>query len=200
MKELAPIATAATPARLRVMHGLAEAIEDKGYVATTIADIVRAAGVSKRTFYEHFEDKEACFLALYAELSQAVIAAMREASHDIPAWPHQVRAAVNAYVQALGARPALTRAVFLEVNAAGKRALPVRRQVHGKFADFLRDLVARGSDKTRHLTPSMALAVVGGVNELVLLTIESGRAARLSELSETATTLITAVATSQRSS
>ena len=68
-----PDATARGPPRrghrARLTGGLAAAIAEKGYAAVTIADVVRHARVSKRTFYEHFADKEACFLALYAETS-----------------------------------------------------------------------------------------------------------------------------------
>lgn len=53
---------------------MADAVQEKAYGAITIADIVRAAGVSKRSFYEHFESKKACFLALYAAASRIGLA------------------------------------------------------------------------------------------------------------------------------
>ena len=59
--------------RARLTGGLAAAIEEKGYAAVTIADVVARARVSKRTFYEHFADKEACFLALYSETSDELL-------------------------------------------------------------------------------------------------------------------------------
>ena len=64
---------AAAGHRARLTGGLATAIAEKGYGAATIADVVRVARVSKRTFYEHFADKEACFLALYAETTEELL-------------------------------------------------------------------------------------------------------------------------------
>ena len=60
--------------------GLAAAIADKGYAATTIADIVMHARVSKRTFYEHFADKEACLMALYEQGCVYLLAVVRSAA------------------------------------------------------------------------------------------------------------------------
>ena len=67
------IRPAAAGHRARLTEGLAAAIAEKGYAAVTIADVVRVARVSKRTFYEHFADKEACFLALYAETTEELL-------------------------------------------------------------------------------------------------------------------------------
>ena len=72
-------AVAAAP-RARLEAGLAEAIAEKGYAAATIADVVRHARVSKRTFYEHFADKEECFLALYSDSSDELLALIAEAA------------------------------------------------------------------------------------------------------------------------
>ena len=81
-------ATAPRPAaaghRARLTEGLAAAIAAKGYAAVTIADVVRLARVSKRTFYEHFADKEACFLALYAETSDELIDLIATAAATAP--------------------------------------------------------------------------------------------------------------------
>ena len=75
---MATSATATHAARLTA--GLAASIAEKGYAATTIADVVRHARVSKRTFYEHFADKEACFLALYSETTDALLELIGRAS------------------------------------------------------------------------------------------------------------------------
>ena len=51
--------------RERLIDAMAESIQAKGYRETTVADVVRIAHTSRRTFYEHFEDREACFLELF---------------------------------------------------------------------------------------------------------------------------------------
>jgi len=182
--------------RERVTLGLAQAIEEKGYATSTIADIARCAGVSKRTFYENFSDKESCFLALYIYLSQHAVAAIREVLTMTPTWPEQLHAVANAYIQALRKRPALTRAIFLEINSAGPPALATRRVVFDAFAELLQDLAKEGrrnKPALRELSRPMAMAIVAGVNELALLTIEAGRSMRLGDLEQVACDLFTAV-------
>ena len=116
--------------------GLAAAIADKGYAATTIADVVMHARVSKRTFYEHFTDKEACLLAGYEQISSRLMDVLRETTvpTDLP-WQEQVRVVTAAYLGALEDLPAVNRALLLEVQAAGPRARLLRREVQRRYAD-----------------------------------------------------------------
>jgi AcrR family transcriptional regulator len=65
--------------RTRLLEGTGRAVADKGYAATTIEDIVRGAGVSKKTFYEHFSDKLDCFLAAYEAASDELLEHVRRA-------------------------------------------------------------------------------------------------------------------------
>ena len=84
----------------------------------------------------------------------------------------------------------------MEVHAAGPRALALRRAVLARFADLLCDLIARARaehPELRELTPALSTALVGGINELVLLAVEHGNAERLTELEETTADLVTAV-------
>jgi len=184
------------PNRLRLLEGLSAAIAEKGYAATTISDIVRHARVSKRTFYEHFEDKEACFLAAYEAASEETLRAIASAASPTLAWQERFQAATLAYLHALEARPEVTRTYLLEILAAGPRALKLRSEVHQRFANQLRELVqaARGEHpELRALSPAMATALVGGINELVLVAVEKGRAGQLRELADTAAELVRAV-------
>ena len=84
----------------------------------------------------------------------------------------------------------------MEIQAAGPRALRLRREVHGRYAELLRALSAQAAAEEgglRPLSPLMATAVVGGLNELMLEAVEDGREARLSELAGTASSLIRAL-------
>jgi AcrR family transcriptional regulator len=183
-------------ARERLLEGLARAITDDGYAAATIADVVGHARVSKRTFYEHFADKEACYLALYAAASERMTRTIAEAAAIDAPWAQRMDAAAGAYFAELAAQPALTRTYLLEIQAAGPRALELRRTVHGRFAALLRALTeeaARDDASLRPLSPAMAIAVVGAVNELILLAVERDETPRLGELADTATELIAAL-------
>jgi AcrR family transcriptional regulator len=178
---------------------MAAALVEKGYWGTTIADIARHARVSKRTFYEHFADKSDCFIACYEMAGDIALGAILEAARSDLPWAARLQAATRAYLSGLEANPALTRALMMDIYAAGPKALKVRRRVQKRFADVFRRLVEAGrSEHTgpgplRRLSPAMATAVVGGINELILLAVEEGRAHRLTELADTAIDLVQAV-------
>jgi AcrR family transcriptional regulator len=191
---------AAPPARqnrLRLLEGFAAAVSEHGYASMTIADIVKNARVSKRTFYEHFADKEECFLALYAEASDILASGVEQALRaPADSWRDQLAAGLDAYLTALESNPPLTRACLLEIQAAGPRALTLRLRGHAKFATVLREFVARTRKhhpELRPLSAPMATAVVAGIDELLLVSVASGAKARLNELRETAADLVSAV-------
>jgi AcrR family transcriptional regulator len=188
---------AAAGHRARLTEGLAAAIAEKGYAAVTIADVVRAARVSKRTFYEHFADKEACFLALYAETSDELIELIATSAATAPGpWEARIGAAARAYFERVAGEPELVRAALLEIQAAGPRARVLRREVQQRHARQLLEFSQAAEaeeDGVRSLTPALATAVVGGLDELMLEAVEAGRAERIGELADAATELIRAV-------
>jgi AcrR family transcriptional regulator len=183
--------------RARLTEGLATAIAEKGYAAVTIADVVRVARVSKRTFYEHFADKEACFLALYAETSDELLELIGNAVATARGpWEERIGAAARAYFERVAAEPEVIRAGLLEIQAAGPRARALRREVQRRYAEQLRtfSLAAEAEEPgIRGLTPALATAVVGGLDELMLEAAEAGHADRMGELADAATELIRAV-------
>jgi AcrR family transcriptional regulator len=181
--------------RERLLEGMALSISEKGYAASTVADVVRHARVSKRTFYEHFADKEEAFLATYSALSDQMLAVIAEAVAAERPWSERIEAGVAAYLGALAEAPALTRTFLMEIQAAGPRALALRRDVVRRFAAGLRTIVeevARVEPDVRPLPEAMATAVIGGVNELMLQAVEEGRASELTELTGAASDLIRA--------
>jgi AcrR family transcriptional regulator len=188
---------AAAGHRDRITGGLAAAIAEKGYATVTIADVVRHARVSKRTFYEHFADKEACFLALYSETSDELLELIAEAAAGAGGpWDERLGAAARAYFERVAGEPELIRAALLEIQAAGPRARGLRREVQRRYAEQLRSLsIAAAAEEPgiSALTPALATAVVGGLNELMLEAAEAGHAARMGELAAAATELIRAV-------
>lgn len=184
--------------RERLICGMNAVVAEKGYGPTTIADVVRSARVSKRTFYEHFDDKEACFLAAYDTASAHVLGAMSAAAAVDAPWGERVERTVAAYLEAMAARPELTQTFLIEILGAGPRGLARRREAIERFAE---QLVVLGADFRREqpqlheITPALATAVVGGINELVLGAVERGRASELTRLRSTAVTLIRSVLT-----
>ena len=182
--------------RTRLVGGLAASITERGYAATTIADVVRHARVSKRTFYQHFPDKEACFLALYSQTSDELLALIAGAASGEQPWEERVAAAARAYFERLAGEPALVRAGLVDIQAAGPRARHLRREVQRRYAELLRGLSATAAAERpgiRPLPPALATAVVGGLNELMLEAVEEGQEERLGELAGAATELLAAV-------
>lgn len=189
-------ARAADEHRARLMAGLAEALLGKPYRDTTVADIVQAARVSKRTFYEQFDSKEACLLALCEHVADAALATVIGCVDPVQDWRAQVRRSTESYLAQLQSAPALVRTLFTEVPALGPAGMAVRRRVNQRFAEFLCAQVelerAKGVKK-RSLRPEIAMALVGGLHELMLQAVEEDRAHRLVELADAACELIEAV-------
>ena len=174
--------------RSRLLEGMAVAVGQKGYGDTTIADIVREASVSRRTFYEHFATKAECLIALYEAASRNALGVLRDAIDPRHGWEQQVERALRAYLECMASNPVLMRTLFIEILHLGPEGLAARRRVNQEIADYM--LAVVGRDK---VTPELAMAVVGGIHELVLQAIEQGRVERLAELTPAASALVKAV-------
>ncbi len=182
--------------RARLLQAMATVAADKGFADTTIADIVREAGVSKRTFYENFESKDACFLDLYRAASASALRALRSALALDRPWQAQVEHALGTYLAHLASGPALVRTLFVEIHQLGPAGMRVRREVMQHMADFMLATVnaePMAVPPAPMLNPTMALAAVGGIHELVLQAIESGQEARLAELTPDASAIVRAL-------
>jgi AcrR family transcriptional regulator len=175
--------------RGRILWALATCMADKGYQATTIADIARAGHVSKSIVYAHFRDKEHCLLELYSRATDRVLETIREAQAAALAaglpWRDRLRAGIAAYMEALAAGPAVAWAALVEVQGAGPSALTLRREVVDRYVDLLSDVAAdlagRHPEEVRSVPRPLVLAAVGGINELMLARVERGEAERLPE-------------------
>jgi AcrR family transcriptional regulator len=150
--------------RGRMLDAIAEVVALRGYGAATVAGVIERARVSRKTFYEHFRDKEDCFLAAYDTGVEILMATMRDAGADL-------RPRIGAFLRTLAAEPAFARTFVIEVGAAGPRALERRQQVHEAFAAMVGE------------APE-ALACVGATNELVAREISRGDTAGLPALED----------------
>jgi AcrR family transcriptional regulator len=164
--------------RTRLLDAVGRAVADKGYSGATIDDIVRAAGVSKMTFYQHFRDKEDCFIAAYEAAGEELFERVRAANTRPEGWLERTAAGIRAYLTWLAGDPALARAFLIEVAAAGPRAAECRERVRDRYAELMREL----QDEARADIPSLPRlpaeifhALVAAVDDLVVRRIrESG--------------------------
>jgi len=130
-------------ARARVLEAIAQVVADKGYAATTVADVCRTARISRGTFYEQFAGKEEAFLEAYRHgidvLQGRVRAAVRDEEGD---WVARLRAGLRAYVETLAEEPRFARTYVLEIHAAGPAAQAARDEALFVLASGVDQLVA----------------------------------------------------------
>ena len=165
----------------RIVTALVDTVAERGYNATTVAHITKAASVSRRTFYEHFADKEACFLAAYDMVADHIRASMRAAAESFEEWPQQVRAALATMLRFLAGEPELARLVMIEpVAAGGEIAARHRTSMQG-----LVEILKAGRPEhagTRPLPEATEETLVGGIVSLIVREISAGRGDRLEQL------------------
>lgn len=180
--------------RRRLLDGLIQSIEQRGYRDTTVADIVRNAKTSKRTFYGEFASKEECFIELLRTNNDELIVGIRAAVNPDTDWLVQIRSAAIAYVDHISSRPAVTLSWIREAPALGAAALPLHRAAMGSLVDMLVDLTDSPGFRRAGLEPisrPLALILLGGLRELTALTVEVGDDLRqILEPSVTAATAI----------
>lgn len=175
---------------------MAAAVAEKGYLATTIADVVARARVSRRTFYEQFADKEECLVACYGVFGERMLDVAGSVPVDGLGAREHVAAVVDALMAALIASPDLTHTYFLSTQSAGSRARAARQDVQAGLVRLLQQVATdHGAGDRRVVVPSdmMATAVVGGIGELIAQTLEQDRVDRLAEIAPTVTRLMSAV-------
>ena len=131
---------------------MSKRVGELGYADTSVAEVIAAAGVSRKTFYEHFESKETCFLAAYDELSDRLIRALQREEGS-------ARAQLRRYLQVLDGDVTVARALIVEVLAAGPKALQRREQVNARFATAVFGHLTR--------SPVILKAIIGGINNVV---------------------------------
>jgi len=173
--------------RGRLLDAMAEAVAEHGYGDATVAHVVARAGVSRKTFYEHFEDKRDCFLALYDTGIAFVLGRIAQDLEGRDEAEDRVTTGLRAFLEVLSEEPAFCRAIVLEVHAAGPPALARRRNVLKVFADRYREVnaQARAADPgVAELSDEVALGLVGAILELVSIRVEDDRVEELPSLAE----------------
>ncbi len=160
--------------RWRILEAVTEATANVGYAKASVADVIERARVSRKTFYEHFKDKEDCFLTAYDVLSDRLVRALVAVGLEIGVGPHRRRAQMATFLGALERDLAVARVFVVDVLGAGPRALKRRERVNATFADaFLGDTSADGVRRA---------AIIGGIITVVAGALIESRPARLTEL------------------
>jgi AcrR family transcriptional regulator len=141
--------------------------------------------VSRKTFYDHFADKEACFLASYDAGAAAIYEAMVSAAEGLDAWEEILDAVFGTWLEFLAADLAFTRAYMIEFWAAGDAARERWKQRRDRTGGLLRALHERARTADPDIVPvsdTLVAAVVGGVNRVVVSHVLEAGDAPLTEL------------------
>lgn len=163
--------------RRRLLDGLAASIDERGYRESTVADIVRHARTSKRTFYDHFSTKEECFVELLAANNKELVDTIALAVDPEADWQLQVQQAMTAYVQSIEAKPAITLSWIRELPALGEGARPMLRRGFNRLTAMLVELTASPGFRRAGIAPmsqATAVIIIGGLRELTAQTMEDG--------------------------
>ena len=166
--------------RERMLRAMAEAMAERGYVGTPVAEIIRRAGVSRETFYQQFSSKQDCFIAGYEEaiarLRVGIQAALAQDGEPIERFDRMV----EVYLETLAADPATARLFLIESYAAGPDVARHRVEVQGQFLDGFVQLFGADSELGRFACRALLAAVIS----LVTAAIAAGDIDELRRLRE----------------
>ena len=166
--------------RERLIAAMGVSVEEKGFRNTAVSDVVRIARTSRRSFYEHFTDREDCFLALFEATTEQMMRGIRRSVRSRESWEEQVDAALEGYFDSVAARPKLFRSLTRELPALGQAGAERQRAAVARFARTLVELPAAG-DRTRaragssQLGRDAAIIIVSGLRELTVGALEQRR-------------------------
>ena len=165
--------------RDRITAGIIAVVAELGYHDATVSRISAAAGVSRRTFYGYFKSKEDCFFATFEVISAHMLAAAAAATAGEKSWPHRVRAAIGAVLEAFAGNPDLARFVLIEPPRAGDEVAE-RLRASGECA---LDELAEGLPKSvKAPSGDVQRAMLAGMAAIVARKVEAGEGEALPEL------------------
>jgi AcrR family transcriptional regulator len=143
-----------------------DAVSEKGYRGTTVAEVVARAGVSRTTFYEHFVNKEECMLVTFDLVADEGMRRVERAYGEAEGWPGRVEAAIRSLFESAIENPGALRLSLLEIAAVGPAGIERREGSLVRYERFLRDALelAPGAGTTSDV---VLRAVTGGLNRVL---------------------------------
>ena len=164
--------------RARILAATVDVVAERGYPETRVVDIIQRAGVSRKTFYELFGDKEDCFLAAFDVAAGMLLKVSDDGYREHPEepWPDRIRLGLGNFLNLLADRPNAAKMCLVDVLAAGPKALARRDAVMRQFTHY----IEQGRAETSVELPGMtSLALIGGIYELLYSEILHGATAHL---------------------
>jgi AcrR family transcriptional regulator len=171
----ANVETAREAQHARLMEGLAASIREKGLAQTQVSDIVRHAHASRRTFYNHFEDKEACFVELMKGLADAFLEQVDRAIDREQPIETQIDQAVDTYLSLVTGDPDLT-STFAAAQV-GERTIIAMREGFERYAELIVSVVESDSAREPGVEPisiERAYMLVSGLHQTLVRALVRG--------------------------
>jgi AcrR family transcriptional regulator len=166
----------------RLLEGMATSVRERGLRGSTVADVVRGAHVSRRTFYQHFDDLIDCYLELMNLLGEQLLEAVRQAIESGGTAEQRIERAVGRYLDLLEEDPALARSYWLEYHLTGERgrgsASSGSERAAELFGRLAHELRATNPPPRPPLPPEALVMLAGSIRELVLHLFEHDRPPR----------------------
>jgi AcrR family transcriptional regulator len=164
--------------RVALALAMIDAVAEQGYGKTTVADVISRAGVSRKTFYRHFSNKQECFLATYDQISARAIRRMEQAYQDADGWPGRVEAAIRALFEAAIESPGAVRLVLIEINALGPAGIERWERSIVHYERFVHEALKLAPGEGA-FSDAVVKAVIGGLNRVLYRRVLRGERAEL---------------------
>jgi AcrR family transcriptional regulator len=153
--------------RERLFAAMVATVAEKGYEATTVADLVELSGVSRSAFYRHFEDKEECFLTAAEALIEPTLQVMvHAAEQDHSSGEERTEQALEAFLKLVASQPGASKMCFVEIYAAGPEGVAVVERTLDRFEKFGRTLFDEVPGR-EEMPSQMIRAMIGGLQKVV---------------------------------
>jgi AcrR family transcriptional regulator len=167
--------------RERILAAVGDVVSVAGYRDMSVEDVIVTAGISRRTFYEHFKNKQDAFLAAYDAVLVQLLALVQDAIAPEETFSGRMRAGLSAFLDFLAREPGFARMCIVEALAAGPDAIARRNGAMAAFATLISDN-ARELGTPVEPQPLTAETIVGGIYEVVYTRIVRGDIRQLPEL------------------
>jgi AcrR family transcriptional regulator len=151
--------------RERLFAAMVATVAEKGYEATTVADLVKLSGVSRSAFYRHFEDKQACFLAAVEALVEPTLKRLGS-DESVPAGSERARQAFELLIELIVRQPAAAKMCIVEVYGAGPEGAALVERMTDSATAVAQELLEQVPER-QGLPPALVRSIVGGIQKVI---------------------------------
>jgi len=155
-----------------------DAVAEKGYQATTVADVVARAGVSRSTFYDHFASKQECLLVTFDLVADESMRRVERAYREAEGWPGRAEAAIRVLFESAIENPGAVRLSLLEIAAVGPAGIERRERSLVRYECFVRDALELAPGEGT-VSDTVLKGVIGGLNRVLYRRVLRGERAKL---------------------